>query len=98
MRLPAVADETVLDRELGGVGRLALALARPNDDQLERPVLGAELPQLRKAWSRLSRVACRSVLTAEMLAAVSEAGQDVEVGAVLRRVVRDRRAATTCHS
>ena len=33
---PAIADEPVLDRELGGRRRLALALARADDDQLER--------------------------------------------------------------
>ena len=47
--LPTVTDEALLRRELGRVGRLALALARADDDQLERPVLGAEGSKLGKA-------------------------------------------------
>ena len=46
--LPPVTDEALLDRELGRVGRLALALARADDDQLQRPVLGAERSKLGK--------------------------------------------------
>ena len=45
---PAVAHEPFLDRELRGVGRLALALARADDDQLQRPLLGAEFAELGK--------------------------------------------------
>jgi hypothetical protein len=39
---PAVAHETVLDRQLGALGQLALADRGAHDDELERALLAAE--------------------------------------------------------
>ena len=47
-RAPAIADEAVLERELGRLRQLALALRGPDDDELERALLARQRAQRRQ--------------------------------------------------
>ncbi len=61
-RPPAVADEPVLERELGRIGRHALAFTRADDDELERALRRVEAAQLREPGVEI--LACRSQVAA----------------------------------